>query len=111
MPTKNFTAGWVRKEAPEIQELINEHRLSHQMTIELRKFAANPAGVEDKRLVGASLARGLVQRKLGDVDNHAGHLPGRLSKYHPQLYFSLNEDGINLAVRLGTRDASPEAGL
>lgn len=101
---------WAEHEPIDVQRLVLQHKLTAPQFRELRKFADNPAGVDQPRKISASLARALVNRDLGDIVNHGRELAGRMSRYYPEIYLRLNKDGMKLAVRLGTRDATPEGG-
>lgn len=101
---------WSENESPAVQHLIVTHRLTAPQFRELRKFADNSAGVGQPRKISASLARALVNRNLADIVNHGRELAGKMSRHHPEVYVRLNDNGLKLAVRLGTPDATPEAG-
>lgn len=101
---------WAENEPVNVQRLVLQHKLTAPQFRELRKFADNSAGIDQPRKISASLARALVNRNLGDIVNHGRELAGKMSRYHPEVYLRLNENGMKLAVRLGTRNATPEAG-
>lgn len=109
-PTVPGRPKWAEHEPTDVQYLVLQHKLTAPQFRELRKFADNPAGVGQPRYISHSLARALVNRDLGDIVNHGRELAGKMSRHHPQVHLRLNENGMKLAVRLGTRDATPEAG-
>ena len=101
---------WSENESMGVQHLIVHHKLTAPQFRELRKFADNSAGIDQPRRISHSLARALVNRNLADIVNHGRELAGKMSRHHPEVYVRLNENGMKLAVRLGPRDATPEAG-